>query len=65
MRPLEFGHDLEIHAPHAGQQCGRQEHSRENRQDANDAALLDIDDAKHGIEQESDLVREVRGVIQQ
>ena len=64
-RPVQLGHDVEIHAVDRGDQRRRQEHARRDRENLDDVALLDVDHAERRIEQERDFLRDERRVVAQ
>src|SRR5207253_7195008 len=61
--PIEFRYSLEVHAVNARDQRGRHTHDRDDRQHLDDVVLLDIDQPQGRVEQQLDLIYEVRVVI--
>src|SRR5699024_5644340 len=64
-RPVQLGHDIEVHAVDTGDHGRRQKNHGGNGKDLDDLALLEVDKTDRGIHEEVDLVEQKRDVTHQ
>src|SRR5689334_18859311 len=61
--PIQFGHVLEVHSVHAGDERWRNADHRHDGQYLDDVVLLDVDHPQRGVEQQLNVVRQMRIVV--